>query len=450
MLTIKEVQDHFKDYSFINTNQESLITGFEIDSRNVTSGKVFFALKGDNTDGHNYLEKAVKNGAILCVISENYQGDPDFPYLKCASPELFLQKLAMLFRRKSKATVIAITGTNGKTTTKDLLVSVLEKKYKVLGTKGNFNNLLGVPITLGNLTRDTDIAVIEMGINHFGELTKLAEIADPDYGFITNIGNGHLEALHDLKGVLRAKTELFNYLEKKGKTFFLNSSDKLLADFVADHQNGKVEIIDYAKKYNLKVSINKSGQSRLVENGFDYSLNSFGLYNALNAQAAAGIGRFFNVSKENIKSALRYSKKSANRGEILKIRNTCIIKDCYNANPTSLESAITMAAGKEYKDLLFVLGDMLELGEKSKVLHENVAYQLKDIVNSTALLYGKEMEICFKKLKELDYSVKHFYKQAELKKEFQKVLDKFDLVLIKGSRRMELEKLLEDENEKHY
>jgi len=349
--------------------QNRLVT---TDSRNVPKNSVFFALKGDHFDGNEFAVQALGNGAAIAVV--------DDPQLKDNHRIFFvddvltsLQDLAMHHRSKLKATVIGITGTNGKTTTKELANAVLKQKYSCMATKGNLNNHIGVPLTLLSLPESFDYAIVEMGANHIGEIASLSRIANPAFGLITNVGKAHLEGFGSFNGVITAKTELFNYLRINGGSVFVNARYDVLVNAA-----NNLESIFYGKTGNdVYGEITQSNPYLKVKclagsMEFELSTNLVGAYNLENVLAAVSIGHYFGVDKAAIKSAIENYIPENNRSQIFETNNNTLILDAYNANPSSMEAAISNFAEGGYAKKTLVLGEMLELGAESEHEHAKI------------------------------------------------------------------------------
>ena len=338
------------DWSFLIEGKESL--NVTTDSRKVTAGCVFVALKGEHFDGNDFVEQARKEGAAYIISGENALAE--------------LQDLARAWRRewakgKDKA-VIAITGTNGKTTTKELTAAVLSKKYNVLYTEGNYNNSLGVPLTLLRLTKAHEIAIIEMGASHPGDIKELVEIAEPTEGIITNVGRAHLEGFGSFEGVMATKAELYDYLRAHGGFCFRNIDNPYLAQMAGD-----LKTIPYS------TGTMPEG-THLVGN-----------YNAENVSAALCIGMYFGVSEEAALAAIRDYIPSNNRSQLMQTNRNIVIVDAYNANPTSMTAAIN-----SFKGDCYILGAMRELGEYSHLEHQNIVNMLLERKADKVLLVGEE------------------------------------------------------------
>ena len=367
------------DWSFLIKNKESLLVS--TDTRNLPAGCVFFALHGERFDGNKFALQALEQGASLAVID-----DPEvYSQLSTLNSQLFLvedtllalQDLARAWRRELGLPIIGITGTNGKTTTKELLATVLSTKYNLHYTQGNLNNQIGVPLTLLQITRAHELAIVEMGASHPGDIKELVEIAEPNYGLITNVGRAHLEGFGSFEGVQRTKQELYNYLLKHYGTIFRNADNPYLLRM---HQNA----IDTHYRYKVKAE-------QLYKN-FVYTTGTLptgthlvGEYNAENVSAAICVGACFDVSREEALEAIRQYVPTNNRSQAMETPNNHLIVDAYNANPTSMQAAINAFKGDTY-----ILGAMRELGEYSHLEHQNIVNMLAERKAETVFLVGEE------------------------------------------------------------
>ena len=360
------------------------------DSRDLKPSCMFFALRGERFNGNQFAAEAHEKGAGWVVIDE-----PEYKvssrYILVEDVLQTLQDLARHHREQYNIPVIAVTGTNGKTTTKELINAVLSKKYKVVSTSGNLNNHIGVPLTLLRLGAETRIAVIEMGANHPGEIDFLCRIALPDLGIITNIGKAHLEGFGSFEGVVTTKTELYRFLAGSHEKVFVNCNDSLLMKY-----SEGLERITYGFSDSAWLQGYTDGYGSFSDfgirqqNGQTMSLHSklFGDYNAVNILASACIGRFFNVSDEDIKLAVGSYEPSNNRSQIKTTERNLLVLDSYNANPGSMEAALRSFAASAYKNKAVILGDMLELGNESDALHKHILALVEELPLPEVYLVG--------------------------------------------------------------
>ncbi len=363
------------------------------DSRAITPGCIFFAFKGEHFDGNAFAPKALEQGAAMCVISDaQYAVDE-----RCVVVDdvlATLQELAREHRRHLTVPVIGITGTNGKTTTKELVHAVLAKRYKASATKGNFNNHLGVPLTLLSIPEETEIAIVEMGANHPGEIEFLCGIADPDCGLITNVGRAHLEGFGSFEGVVKTKTELYRHLAGKRGLVFVNADNERLMHEAA----GMEKSVTYGRSEGAKVRGSHVADTPFMKFYFEVQDNVYtvqthllGGYNFDNCMAAVAVGLHFGVEPWDIKEAIEAYVPSNQRSEFKETaRGNRLYLDCYNANPSSMAAAI--ASFKSMKGTMAVIGGMHELGADERQEHERLVAQLDDCRLERCLLVGPEFE----------------------------------------------------------
>lgn len=413
--------------------------GVSTDTRNITPNSLFVALKGDNFDANQFAEEALKKGALFAIVdNKKYHTDKEKMLLVSNSLET-LQLLAKYHREQLGLPIIALTGSNGKTTTKELIATVLAEKYNIVATLGNLNNHIGVPLTLLSFNENTDIGIVEMGANHVGEIAHLCQIAQPDYGYITNFGRAHLEGFGGFEGVIKAKSELYDYLEDNSKIAFVNSDDprqdaKTLTfsryTFGQDESNDLI-IKSYSAQPNATVELDK----------YTFTSKLTGIYNSTNIAVAIAFGKYFGIDLEVIKKAVSQFTPNNNRSQWLQKGSNDILLDAYNANPSSMEVAISNFLQLDTtKNKIIILGDMFELGKESGKEHTAIIERLrkhKDITNYNvgATFYQYKS----------NESNQHFFKTFE---DFSKILEnntlfKDSLILIKGSRGMALERILE-------
>jgi UDP-N-acetylmuramoyl-tripeptide--D-alanyl-D-alanine ligase len=399
------------------------------DTRMVSEGCLFFALKGENFDANTFAEKAINEGAAYAIIDNSKFKISD----KCILVDnvlVTLQQLANYHRKQFTIPFIGITGSNGKTTTKELINAVLSKKYKTVATKGNLNNHIGVPLTILSITKECEVAIIEMGANHIGEIEQLCKIAEPNFGIITNIGTAHIEGFGSREGVIIAKSELYHFIKENNGTLFINKNDDLLTKLAEGIQS-----INYSKEEITNLSYNPFLSFNWNELKIETQL--YGEYNLPNILAAIKIGEYFKVENNNIKSALENYISTNNRSQIIKLPKHTLYLDAYNANPTSMNAAIDSFSKLVDSNKLLILGDMLELGHISQEEHQKIADKI-NILKLNALLVGKEFQQI--ENKRLLITVKNT-DEAILWLENQ--LDKVNSILIKGSRGIRLEKISE-------
>ena len=400
------------------------------DTRHIIKGSIFFALKGKNFNGNLFAKNAIELGCSFAVIDEK-KFAVNKSYILVEDVLNSLQKLAELHRKKLSIPVIGITGSNGKTTSKELIASVLNRKYRISYTKGNLNNHIGVPLSVLQISKDDEIAIIEMGANHIGEIASLCNIAKPNFGVITNIGKAHLEGFGGISGVIIAKSELYKSIEtKKEGLLFVNKDDSTLMNL-----SDKIKRVTYGKNGDVAGKVVQEIPFLSLEvNGERINSNLIGSYQFYNILLAFTVGVFFKVPREKIISSIEKYIPKNNRSQIINTEYNKIILDAYNANPTSMEETlIYFCKYKERK--ICILGDMLELGFDSKKEHKRIMNLTKQL-GLKSLFVGKE----FSKASNKD----GVYKNNDCLKENLKKIDiKNTLILIKGSRGLMLEELIE-------
>lgn len=437
LFTSMEIRELYERY-----NSSS---GICTDSRKVTENCMYISLRGEHFNGNDFAVESLKQGAKYAVVD-----DPSVPdhegIIRVADGLKALQDLSNYHRNQFSIPVIGITGSNGKTTTKELMYAVLKEKFSVLATEGNLNNHIGVPLTLMRLSSKYEIAIIEMGASKQGDIKELCDIADPDHGLITNIGKAHIETMGGLAGVLKTKTELFDHLRKRNGKMMIHSCDKLLMEnagndagffygtLPTDDVQGRV-----VRDGNLiSVQWIRKGSTHKIEDAPIAKTQLTGAYNLPNIMAAVATGITFGLSDKEIANGLACYEPTNNRSEIRKSGSNTLILDAYNANPSSMEVAITNLIGTDAENHSVILGEMLELGDTSESEHRQVCDRLTTLKLKHACLVGGE----FTKLKD-EYPFQFFENVDELN--VWLAANPFDneVVLIKGSRRNKLEKAAE-------
>jgi UDP-N-acetylmuramoyl-tripeptide--D-alanyl-D-alanine ligase len=417
-----------------------LSSGVCTDTRNIKENSLFVALKGENFDGNEFVQQSIQAGAQFAITSvEAYANDNTIFYVK--DTLLALQNLANYHRKQFNIPVIAVTGSNGKTTTKELLYAVISKKYNTLATKGNLNNHIGVPLTLLQINKAHEVAIIEMGANHQKEIEALCNIAAPSIGLITNIGKAHLEGFGGIEGVIKGKTELYQFLEKNNGLIVFNADNSILKDKVpAQHQslsyafNTHADCMGTIEKEQPFLSLKYQYNN---ENNVALNSNLIGLYNAENILSAICVGKYLKVNDQNIIEAIGSYAPDNSRSQIIKSNSNTIILDAYNANPSSMKAALENFAKMEAEHKIVILGDMFELGETSSIEHEKVIFEA---------MQGNYMQRIFVGSRFCEHKNKHhalFFETTLQCNEYLQSLSKTNLtILIKGSRGMKLETLL--------
>ena len=414
--------------------------GITTDTRSVKKGEIFFALWGEKYNGNEFAAEALEKGASWAVIDDpEYESDRTILVDDCLTE---LQKLALWHRKQLAVPVLAITGTNGKTTTKELTAAVLSKKFRVHYTKGNLNNHIGVPLTILSAPEGTEMMIIEMGANHAGEIRALTRIACPGYGIITNIGTAHIEGFGSFEGVVRAKCELYEYLREINGVAIYDDDNPLLTEKIYKLINRAipysdptgtdlvVEVLDSDLNLSLKVSYqNKT---------WEVPTDLFGNYNLVNIKAAMATGLFFGVDIDDVIDAIGSYRPGNNRSQVRETGRNTVICDSYNANPVSMRMALNAFKRLEADFKTVILGDMLELGDKSREEHEKIIGYLTTAGFSNVLLVGEE----FGKLS-ADAGFRSFAATALLKDYLEKNPLTGHFILVKGSRGIALEKIYE-------
>ena len=400
----------------------------DTDTRSIRQDTLFFALKGANFNGNTFADKALEAGASYAVIDEAEYKTSDRTILVDDVLQT-LQELANYHRNQLDIPFIGLTGSNGKTTTKELIHAVLETQFKTSATSGNFNNHIGVPLTILAIQPDTEMAVVEMGANHQKEIAFLSSICEPDFGYITNFGKAHLEGFGGVEGVIKGKSELYDFLRANGKTAFINPEDTI--------QVVKTTDIDSIPFYENMSFVTDQPFVQLKVDDVLIQSHLVGEYNYNNIAVAVTIGKHFGISLENIKSAIENYVPKNNRSEILKKGSNTIILDAYNANPSSMEVALKSFAKAEGEHKVVILGDMFELGEDSAKEHQAIADLTIALGFNQSYFIGEH----FAQIKTSGQQFSTFEDFAEFMKANTTLSDAS--ILIKGSRGMKLERTLE-------
>ena len=357
----------------INELYDKLLSseGVCLDTRSLIKNSIFFSLKGENFNGNNYALDAIENGAAFSVIDDKKIRDKSDKFIYVDDVLTVLQELAKVHRNRLDIPVVGITGSNGKTTTKNLIEVALKSKYNVYTTKGNLNNHIGVPLSVLEINNAHEIAVIEMGASSVGEIGLLCEMAKPTLGIITNISNAHIKGFKNFEGVVRGKSELFDFLLKNEGNVFINNNDRVLKNF-SKRFSDPIEV--HGEKSIVKTKLIQSEPSIKfsIEKEIEYSVNLFGDYNYENIVMAISVAKFLGVREESSCQGISNFIPSDNRSEKLFINTNCIVMDAYNANPTSMKKAINSIVQFSNKKKIMVLGDMNELGDSSAQEHQKI------------------------------------------------------------------------------
>jgi UDP-N-acetylmuramoyl-tripeptide--D-alanyl-D-alanine ligase len=416
------------------------------DTRAVKKDSIFFALRGETFDGNKFAKEALEKGAAFAVI-DDASFKTDERYIVVDNALFALQRLASFHRKQFDIPVIGITGSNGKTTTKELTHAVLSKKFSAYATKGNLNNHIGVPLSLLEINEKTEIAVIEMGANHVGEIAALCQVANPDFGLITNVGKAHLEGFGGFEGVKKGKGELYDFIAEKDGTIFINADNFDLVS-MAENAGVKSKILYGTKQeYDCRGRVTEefpalkiSWKAKLNSKENSIQTHLTGSYNLENILAAVCIGNYFGVEAGKINSAIEEYLPSNNRSQVVTKGSNTIILDCYNANPTSMTAALVNFSGMKAKKKVAILGDMLELGNESETLHRTVIEQVSGLALDEIILIGKEFASALKREK---IDCRSFVTTDEAKEYLSAHKFQEAAILVKGSRGSRLEKLFE-------
>lgn len=429
-----------------------IVHGASIDSRTIKKGDLFIPFRGEQVNGHKYVEQAIEKGAVASLWMKEEPNPPEhLPLIFVDDPEFALQEIARTYRGLLGCKVIGITGSNGKTSTKDLIASVLSPYFNVRKTVGNYNNELGMPLTILSLDEETEFAVLEMGMSNFGEISFLSKLARPHYVVITNIGEAHLQDLGSREGIAKAKFEIVDGLVPGGKLFY-DGDEILLNEFIS--QTTGIELFSFGKDDRSALSY-QSVQS--VENGSlfttvgiiedEFMIPVYGSHQVQNTLAAILLANQIGICVEDIQKALSKATLTDMRMQpLLSKSGVLFINDAYNSAPTSLSAALDFISETELRSKKWViLGDMLELGENEKTYHESFAGQLINMNLEGVLLYGELMESLYKELQKCGAKMKLVWSKDDFEPitdAIHKFTDKNSIVLLKGSRGLELENMM--------
>ncbi|SET30328.1 UDP-N-acetylmuramoyl-tripeptide--D-alanyl-D-alanine ligase [Oceanobacillus limi] len=419
------------------------------DSRKKVNHSLFIPIIGDKFDGHKFLEQAIKHGAVATLWSVERDLPEflpkDFPIFMVEDTVVALQKLANAYRHEINPIVIGITGSNGKTSTKDLVSTVLKSTYRTHFTQGNLNNHLGVPRTILSMGRETEVLVLEMGMNHFGEIELLSNIAEPDYAVITNIGESHIEHLGSREGIAKAKLEIVSGLKDNGR-LILDGDERLLQDV---QEREKVITCGFQphNDVTIKNAEVRENQTKFNLDEYTYTIPLLGSHQAQNASYAITLGKLMKIDPETIKESLHNLKMTSMRFEMIIGKNdVSIINDAYNASPTSMKAAIEVIKQMdEYQEKIVILGDIFELGTHSEALHRSVADVIDEQI-SAILTVGNDSKFISDAAKEKNKQIvsKHYHTKESLIDDLKSYLKKDTLLLFKASRGMEFESIIKE------
>jgi UDP-N-acetylmuramoyl-tripeptide--D-alanyl-D-alanine ligase len=436
-----------------NMNHE-FVTGVSIDSRTATAGDLFIPFRGEQVNGHNYVEQAIKQGAVASLWMKDEPNPPaNLPLIFVEDPEVALQEMARAYRDLLHCKVVGITGSNGKTSTKDLIASVLSPYFNVRKTEGNYNNELGLPLTILSLEEETEFAILEMGMSGYGEISFLSKLAKPHFAVITNIGEAHMQDLGSRAGIAKAKFEIIDGLQEGGKLFY-DGDEPLLQGLV--EQLPAVQAISFGYEKAMAMSLEKieSGDegSRFTVTGLldgEFTIPVYGAHQVKNALAAILIANEVAVSVNDIRVSLRQASLTDMRMQPIIVGNGALfINDAYNAAPTSMRAALAFMEDTGLrKEKWVVLADMLELGNEERVYHENLADEITAMKLEGVLLYGPRMKWLYDKLQKADIETRLLWSEKDytpIVDTLQELTGKNSIVLLKGSRGMALEHILEE------
>lgn len=406
------------------------------DTRKIKTNDMFFALKGDNFNGNTYAEQAIQSGAKYCIVDEAEFNTSSKTILVDNVLET-LQELAAFHRTFLNIPIIALTGSNGKTTTKELINATLSQKYRTTATVGNLNNHIGVPLTLLSMTKNTEIGIVEMGANHLKEIEFLCNIAKPDYGYITNFGKAHLEGFGSVEGVIKGKSELYNFLTENNKTVFVNGNDAIQLEKT---KQSNTFIFGNNEDFDIQISFIEAQPNVCVSyNNLTIQSHLIGEYNFNNIAAAIAIANYFKVEDKAIKSAIENYMPNNNRSQVLLKASNKIILDAYNANPTSMQAALLNFENLNDTSKIAFLGDMFELGQDAATEHQNIVELLETLNHDKTILIGENFYKTVTKSKKII----QFKTFDAFKNDFDITQIKNATLLIKGSRGMALERILD-------
>ena len=426
VMTIEQIHRHFLESSEACT-----------DTRKITKNCLFFALKGEHFDGNKFALEALEKGAKYAIV-DDASFLLDERVIMVDDVLNALQKLAIFHRKYLNIPIIALTGSNGKTTPKELINAVLSTSFKTTATKGNLNNHIGVPLTLLSMNKTTELGIVEMGANHQKEIELLCNIALPDYGLITNFGKAHLEGFGSLEGVIKGKSELYDHLKQHNKTAFINADD-----FKQVKQIGAYEkIVTFGSRPSASIKIELVSETNPVSvlfKGKRILSQLTGIYNYNNIAVAVAVGAYFGVDDEKIKNGIEGYVPSNNRSQLIERDGKAILLDAYNANPTSMMAALQNAISQRASHKMLILGDMFELGDTAAMEHQAIVDFLTSANIDRVYLVGTN----FYKTEISTSHIEKFESFDSFKNHFETTENMADFILIKGSRGMALERVLD-------
>lgn len=421
------------------------VSNVVIDSRKIEKDSLFVAIKGARVDGHIFIPQVMEKGA-LCSVSEQDLGDVSYPYIRVVSCEQALKDIAEHYRRSLNIKVVGISGSVGKTSTKEMIASVLSQKYNVLKTEGNFNNEIGLPLTVFNIREEHEVAVLEMGISGFDEMTRLAKVARPDVCVITNIGAAHLENLGSRDGILKAKTEMFTYMNPEG-TIILNGDDDKLISFTPENGIAPTYFgLNASHPFHAENVVNQGLKGSAADfvtpnSRFHAHVSIPGSHMVYNALAGIAVGYTLDMTDEDISRGIEANVTIAGRSNIIETDNYTIIDDCYNANPASMKASIDVLAFADTRTVA-ILGDMFELGKGSDRMHHEVGVHAAEAGINALICIGDLTAATGQGAKETaekngtPMEIRHFQTKEDFFRESDNILKKNDTILIKASHAM--------------
>ncbi|QHE59885.1 UDP-N-acetylmuramoyl-tripeptide--D-alanyl-D-alanine ligase [Rossellomorea vietnamensis] len=450
--TIREICTMLDVKNDLSAFDPVIVKGVSIDTRKIGSGNLFVPFKGENVDGHQFVRQAIDNGASAALWDINVPNPPeDIPVIVVEDPLLALQSLSNQYRHELDLKVVGITGSNGKTTTKDIVANLLSVKYHVHKTQGNYNNHIGLPLTILSLPQDAEVAVLEMGMSGFGEIELLSEISQPDAAIITNIGESHLQDLGSREGIAKAKLEIIKGLKPDG-LFAYYGDEPLLQEGVKGIGLKNMETFGRSESNNIyptKIEMNNQGSyfETSVAEGETFFLPVLGQHNIHNALAGILIARHFGLTVEEMKEGLQSLKLTQMRMEMVEgKKGESIINDAYNASPTSMKAAIGLVSELEgFRTKILVLGDMLELGDDEEEFHQEIGRLIDQEKIQQVFTYGRLGTFIAKgALENFPEERVHSYMDKEsLTDELSSLIKGDELILFKASRGMKLEEIIE-------
>ena len=452
-MTLKNIAEACQGQLFCREDMEQFeIKGAVLDSRLVEEGYLFFATKGERVDGHSFIAQVAKKKAA-CVVCEKAPENVDIPYILVEDSFVALKQVATFYRENLTIPIVGITGSVGKTSTKEIISSVLSTRYNVLKTEGNFNNEVGLPLTILRIRDEHKVAVVEMGINHFGEMHRLSEIAKPDICVITNIGQCHLEFLGSREGILKAKSEIFDFMNREGYVC-LNGDDDMLSTIKEVHGHKPVSYgmtmksDVYVTSAESKGIFGSKATIYLNDETFDVEIPLPGEHMVMNALAATCVGDLLGLKPEEIAEGIKNVKAVGGRSNLISLKNRTILDDCYNANPVSMKAAIDLLKQADTRKVA-ILGDMFELGEGQEAMHAEIGtYAVErgiDVLVCVGDLSKNMYDAAIKAKNDLNSDIKVYYMKdtQEVIDKIEEYLEKDDAILVKASHGMGFAKVVE-------